>query len=206
MKGGRGYKRVGDAFSRAVQEGRGPRTVTACTCPRTGRTYYRRVSVQECSTLSAAALPALWGQPGSGVQGVAWNPATALFKAHLIDREVPGEGWVQIRFTVGSERARVGLTCPHCGRTCRALHAAPTDHQGHPATLVGCRACLGLTDAARQRHKCPDWAASVLHRAAPTSDTTTRRALQVMEGTASRFVRHLGLHRDRLDAMSAENN
>ena len=46
-----------------------------------------------------------------------------------------------------------------------AVYSSPWDNRGlkWPGHLViGCRACLGLTDMSRQRHKCLDWATAAL--------------------------------------------
>ncbi|GGK90966.1 hypothetical protein [Deinococcus radiotolerans] len=181
MKGGRKYKAQGDAFSHAVHAGQGPRTAVACTHARTGRHYARRVNVDECRALSAGTIPTTWART---LPGLAWVPGSGAISLDVLPESV----WVAFAPLTARRTAPRRLICPHCTRPCRSVYASPYGPQGQPDEQVGCRACLGLTHPARQRHKCPDWAAQVLEHPQNHSPTTRRRALQVINGSASRIL------------------
>jgi len=188
MSGGRDYQRKGDKFSRSVEQGKGPPTVIHWQNRSTGRDYYTRVPVHRCSRLGAELLPQAIRDQAQRLKGVGagavlsmrqlagllaldWTPGADRATLTLTDERPPDPGTVRVALDVtqtgreGARGSRLWLVCPRCSRRCGAVYASPSDAQGlqlFGGRVVGCRACLGLTDASRQRHKCLDWASAVL--------------------------------------------
>ncbi|MGI8747081.1 MAG: hypothetical protein ACR2J4_01835 [Deinococcus sp.] len=150
--------------------------------------YYTRVPVHRCSRLGAELLPAALREQAQRLQEVSpgkvmsvpqlapllaldWTPGADRAALTLTDERRPDPGTVRVGLDVtetgkpGARGSRLWFRCPRCERRCRAVYASPSDAQGMKLPgrmMVGCRACLGLTDASRQRHKCLDWASAVL--------------------------------------------
>ena len=186
MATGRGYERKGDPFTLMVQRGEGPPCVIRWVKQSTERDYFTRVPVHRCERLdavtvaqavreSAGRLSEKRGAPveaATFAQGLAvdWHPAAR--RVHLRLSTDPRDVLTEVRVRVevtrtgpGGSGARYWLTCPGCSRRSGVLYASPWGRYGKnaPGELVtGCRVCLGLTDEARQRHKCLDWAGAVM--------------------------------------------
>jgi hypothetical protein len=197
MAAGRKYERRGDPFTLKVQRGEGPPTVQNWAHRGTGRRWFTRVPVHLCQRLDAAQL-------GEAVRGYAQQLAQAgtpaelprlaallAFDWHPIERTVstrradtaPALGAVRVSVTTShtgprGQGVRFWLTCPRCSRRCGVLYASRWGAQGEhlPQPLTGCRECLGLTDASRQRHGCPDWAGHVLAQRVDTRKPYRARA------------------------------
>jgi hypothetical protein len=186
MATGRGYERKGDPFTLKVERGEGPRCAIQWAKQSTGRVYFTRVPVHRCERLDAVtvaqAMRECAGQlserHGKQVEAAwlaehfccDWHPAAQRVRLRLSTqpRELRAEVRLKVEVTPtgpGGNGARYWLTCPGCSRRSGVLYASPWGQYGAkmPGDLVtGCRACLGLTDEARQRHKCLDWAGAVI--------------------------------------------
>lgn len=190
MATGRGYERKGDPFTLKVQRGEGPPCVHQYTKRNTGRTYFTRVCVHKCLRLDAVKVaqalrehaqhlsagrpePVTVPQVVKALGGVHWDApsgAVNLFSKREPVEPSPGRGAVfglQLTATGAPDArgVRVWLTCPRCSRRCGVLYAAPYGRGGvlpRGQYVMGCRDCLGLTDASRQRHKCLEWSSAVL--------------------------------------------
>lgn len=178
-----------DAFTRRVLDGQGPRTVMQRLHWRSGRVYFTRVSTQDCGHVHVRQVTnGLRNEDGdrldhSSTWALDWRPDQQTFSVRPLADAAPFGG-VRVGLTVGVTGRgggyRLWLTCPDCGRRCAALYASPWTGRGEKAgqMVTGCRACLGLTDAARQRHKCQDWAWKVTHErdtyGARTAETVKR--------------------------------
>lgn len=150
----------------------------------TGREWCTRVTVSACYRLDAAQLGAAVrehaqqlaaaGHTASAAQlarSLAFDWHAAAQSLTVRPRDTPKHLKAETRLSVTTSSAgpkgqgvRFWLICPRCSRRCGVLYASRWGRHGERLgePLTGCRECLGLTDEARQRHKCPDWAGHVL--------------------------------------------
>lgn len=168
------------------------RTLCHVVHPTTGRAYLRRVRAEDCHSLTLSAAGPLVGQQGGTVDW--WPQAGRVW--NLPDGVPAGDVAVQvIRLTGRHNTGRRWLLCPHCGRGCHTVYGSMTDHEGAPVSVpvIGCRTCLGLTDWARARHRCRDWAGAVLSGRVPVRSTSTRvRAQGVKVAAVGVMARQAG--------------
>ena len=186
MATGRGYERKGDPFTLKIQRGEGPPCAIRWVKQSTGRDYFTRVPVHRCERLDAVKVAQavreyaeqLSERRGEHVEAaqlvqrlaVDWHPQAR--RVHLRLRTQPRDVLTEVRVSIeatrtgpGGSGARYWLTCPGCSRRSGVLYASPWGQCGQkrPGEMVtGCRVCLGLTDEARQRHKCLDWCGAVM--------------------------------------------
>lgn len=218
MAAGRKYERRGDPFTLKVQRGEGPPTVQSWRRLSTGREWCTRVPVSACLRLDAAQLGevvrenarrlAAAGHPGSAAQlaqllAFDWDTVERTVSARRADA-APALGAAVVTLATSStgprgQGVRFWLICPRCSRRCGVLYASRWGASGQrlAVPLAGCRECLGLTDEARQRHGCPDWAGHVLGHRVDRQGTPYRarawgaareRASYVFQASAARAL------------------
>ncbi|WP_339095030.1 hypothetical protein ACINK0_03045 [Deinococcus sp. VB343] len=218
MAAGRNYQRRGDPFTQKVRRGEGPPTVQSWRRLSTGREWFTRVPVSACYRLDAAQLGAAVREHAQrlAAAGVTFSAAqlarSLAFDWHAAaqsltvrPRDTPKHLKAETRLSVTTSSAgpkgqgvRFWLICPRCSRRCGVLYASRWGRHGERLgePLTGCRECLGLTDEARQRHKCPDWAGHVLagpgDRRKPYKarawGAARERALYVFQASAARAL------------------
>jgi hypothetical protein len=203
------YERIGDAFSRVVERGEGPPTVRHWVNEKTGRRFFTRAAVGACLSLPVAGVVATVKaqrqtdlEPLTDLAGrlvIEWRPDAFTFRTASPDSP-PDQERQRVGLTVaaaGPAGLRLWLVCPRCARRVGVVYASPWDAQGRAAAaLIGCRACLGLTDASRQRHKSLDWSLAVLGRETSRfsggyrrrGTGTVGRAAQVFERRWARLI------------------
>lgn len=167
MTSGRHYIRKGDRFTRLVQEGGGPPTVRIQQHETTGRRYYIRVKVEDCQAVTLQELARLVGSAAQlriavSTQALEWLPTTGQIA--LVPLRDGALRLISLTTSPSGRGVRVWLSCPRCGQRCGAVYASRWGSRGEqsPSLLIGCRSCLGLTDASRQQHKTLAWSQAVL--------------------------------------------
>lgn len=219
MAAGRNYERRGDPFTQKVRRGEGPPTVQSWRRLNTGREWCTRVPVSACYRLGAAQLGEVVRENAQHIErerGTApelprlaaalafdWDTVERTVSARRADA-APALGAAVVTLTTSStgprgQGVRFWLICPRCSRRCGVLYASRWGASGQrlAVPLAGCRECLGLTDEARQRHGCPDWAGHVLGHRVDRQGTPYRarawgaarsRALYVFQASAARAL------------------
>jgi hypothetical protein len=173
---------------------------------KTGRRFFTRVPIGACLPLPVAGvLGSVRAQRQTDLEPltdlaarlvIEWMPDAFTFRvvAASPDAQPDLEQRRRVGLTVaaaGSTGSRLWLTCPRCRRRCGVVYASRWDAAGDEmaAAVVGCRGCLGLTDASRQRHNCLDWSLAVLGRTSPRFGPYRRRSVGAGERAALVFER-----------------
>lgn len=191
----RDYQHQGDAFTRRVRSGRGPRTLLVLRNGSTGRVYARRLGVSECFTLSVrAVLEAMRAGPEAadtlerGGARLYWQPVERLAVLLLHGEQLPAgtpEGGQLVGFLFaqrgkarrdGTRGRVVLLECVHCGHAVRTLYVSTLGPDGRRAEggVWGCVRCLGLTYPSRQEHRTASGDGRLIHLGEPERWQTVR--------------------------------
>ena len=167
MTDGRHYVRKGDRFTRLVQDGAGPPTVRIQQHEETGRLYYTRVKVEDCQAVTLQQFTRLVGsavllRSAVTTHALEWVPTTG--ETRLAPMRQDTFHMIGLTTSPSGRGMRVWLRCPRCGQRCGMVYASRWGSRGEQssALVLGCRACLGLTDASRQQHKTLQWSRAVL--------------------------------------------
>jgi hypothetical protein len=167
MTDGRHYVRTGDRFTRLVQDGSGPPTVRIRRHAETGRQYYTRVKVEDCRAVTLQQLTRLVG--GAALlrcmvttHALEWQPTNG--ETSLVPLRQNAFHMIGLTTSPSGRGVRVWLSCPRCGQCCGVVYASRWGNRGEQSSslVIGCRVCLGLTDASRQQHKTFQWSRAVL--------------------------------------------
>lgn len=155
----RDYTHKGDAFTRKVQAGEGPRTVHILRNRWTGREYARRVSVLEVPALRVRELLGKLRQSGDGnhtadaleqqgarVYWQAWERlAVVLAEGQDLPEGTPDGGtFLEFRYVLrgraradGSRARAVLFVCPYCSRDVAAVYCSRWRLDGSACVWVG---------------------------------------------------------------------